>query len=801
MSLREKCMVFAGEYAAELEHRSSGEDALSTIYHPVVFLFLGDRAAEDVRHAADWLQRRWHNGAGAICLHAGISVQGAEEPVYGWQLLSAGADPRTERPDIRHRFYEDDAKLLELNVTLRKMVNNIRAMGRSYDNLQRLNIAVVTRLDDPFHVLLPDLTVLMKTVFGESFRSVIADLYVLADERQENEDFAYRSAIGVSLLKELDVYQSRSYRYEQRLQVTGEGVRLPAVHPPSPLFDTVYWLSNKDERGIFAEGGMRSGAELVCRLSLLKNARPAEDPGSSSGPALDSYNHQLFKQSITPADARGAVYASAGCAQVTRPNAEIALSVLYHYQKRVLLRLQDNAQTGIVQALPLLQLDPQDTERAARGMMPEPEKAMEGMRGLMHADLSFGDLRPMTLRQAEQALFGDNARLFFEKNIAAAAESLLEQNDPARRLERLVEQKVIQEPALGLYALYRWTMPGEAGSLAELLDERIRQMVGRITQCRVDLEMARDEKVEYIVPVKSSPLAWFSGKPSVKEVVRRLLDHIYGLQWELALLELHRKLLVQYRDKLGELHRKVRPVVERFIGLEQEWLKLSRSEAAAFGGQAGRNIDEYYGHVVETILNEWENRLHRLFYFEPARIGNASLLFAEQEDVWLQRLTDTVRKDLFSHSLFHQSFEAELLARANVTTSYDNPLVLTKEDLFRDMSRTLDSESAIRADVYHSTHRHRYEEQYYAGHAQSEFIRYAAGAQQTSGTCKLGCIHEGRTSSVEKIHLMGGFRGEDLMYFRHGKRYYDSYAESGFQFHSIDLNAVQERQLGNGERA
>ncbi|CAG7644262.1 hypothetical protein ACFQI7_09465 [Paenibacillus allorhizosphaerae] len=801
MSLREKLTAFAGDYAAELEHRSSGEDALSTIYHPVVFLFLGDRTAEDVRHATDWLQRRWHNGAGAICLHAGMSVPASEEPVYGWQLPVAETGSLSERPDIRRRFYEDDGKLLELNVTLRKMVNKIRAMGRSYDNLQRLNIAVVTRLDDPFHVLLPDLTVLMKTVFGESSRSVISDLYVLADESQESEDFAYRSAIGVSLLRELDIYQNREYRYEQRLQVTGEGVRLPAVHPPSPLFDTVYWLSNKDERGIFVDGGMRSGAELVCRLSLLKNARPAGDPGSPSGPAFESYNHQLFKQSITPADARGAVYASAGCAQVTRPNAAIALSVLYHYQKRVLLRLRDNAQAGLSHAMPLLQLDPHDTEREVRGLMPEPEAAMEGMRGLMHADMSFADLRPMTLRQAELALFGDNARLFFEKNIAAAAEAALEQSDPARRLERLIDQKVIQEPALGLFGVYRWTMPGEAGSLSEQLDERIRQMAGRIAQCRVDLEMARDEKVEYIVPVKSSPLAWFSGKPSVKEVIRRLLDNIYSLQWEMALLELHRKLLVQYRDKLSELHRKVKPLVERFIGLEQEWLKLSRSEAAAFGGQAGRNIDEYYGHVVERILNELENRMHRLFYFEHARLGNASVLFAEQEEVWLLRLTDTVRKDLFSHALFHQSFEAELLARANVTTSYDNPLVLTKEDLFRDISRTLDSESAIRADVYHSTHRHRYEEQYYAGYVQSEFIGYAVNAQQTNGSCKLGCIHEERTSSVEKIHLMGGFRGEDLMYFRHGKRYYDSYVENGFQFHSIDPNAVLERQLGNGETA
>ncbi|MNG34051.1 hypothetical protein D3C84_1204490 [compost metagenome] len=47
-------------------------------------------------------------------------------------------------------------------------------------------------------------------------------------------------------------------------------------------------------------------------------------------------------------------------------------------------------------------------------------------------------------------------------------------------------------------------------------------------------------------------------------------------------------------------------------------------------------------------------------------------------------------------------------------------------------------------------------------------------------------MHERRSSGVEKLNLMGGFHLEDLMYYRNGKVYYETYLQNGYEFHALD---------------
>ncbi|UUZ96043.1 tubulin-like doman-containing protein [Paenibacillus sp. P25] len=238
-------------------------------------------------------------------------------------------------------LFRDDSKLAELNLQLRRLGDRIGECGRLYGSLQRLQLVVVTRADDPCNSLLPELTVLAKSVFAESFRTVSCDLFVLLKEKQTGGDYAYDAAAGVSFLYELDQLQSRSFRLEAEPLVTADGLRSPAVHPASPLFDTAYLIGDKDERGLFAEDGTAACSGIISRLGFLRCAQAGD-----ADPRHRPYNHQQFKQNMMPPGAAEGHYASAGLAKVTRPDRAIALTVLHLLHRRSLRLMQENGEAG-----------------------------------------------------------------------------------------------------------------------------------------------------------------------------------------------------------------------------------------------------------------------------------------------------------------------------------------------------------------------------------------------------------------------------------------------------------------------
>lgn len=105
--------------------------------------------------------------------------------------------------------------------------------------------------------------------------------------------------------------------------------------------------------------------------------------------------------------------------------------------------------------------------------------------------------------------------------------------------------------------------------------------------------------------------------------------------------------------------------------------------------------------------------------------------------------------------MFSRAFEEELLQRANVTVEYGNRSVLTKEELFKKLYRILEDNAAIQLRLYDYTQEHRYEEKYVFGDFTSEFVQHIFQADESSRVYKLGCVHEKRSSGVEKLNLMG----------------------------------------------
>jgi hypothetical protein len=781
MTLREKLAAFANEYTVEMDHTGIDEDEMRSINHPIVFVFLGDQSAEALAAMHALNSTKWNNSAGVVYLQIGTKPSAALDNVYNWSFPAPQEDKRNLRPAVYKQFYTDDAKLLELNVILRQMNSRISEFGRMYTHLQRLNIAVVTRLDDPFNVLLPEITVLMQTIFGEQFRSVAIDLYGLLAEKGVGEQFAFNSSLGVSFLRELDAYQSREYRFEGLLQLTGEGVRLPAEHMPSPLFDVVYLLSDKDERGIFADNGMQGSYETICNMSLLKNRKTLNELDPKHG----AYNNQHFKQNATPQDGDGCSYASAGFSKVKRPNQAISLTVLAHVYRHLLERMKANANLdrGVVQEL--LELEPRRLDDDIRTLFPDRERAVEGMFGLLYDSVSLSELQTMTLRQAESALYGGNAQFFFDTNVVRLLEKAFTERDFGGSLKKKLDSKIIDNPLYGFYTAYSCSSDEVSGSLVEKLQERIKETTKLLEQGQEELDQLYAERVEQQPFAKVSFWERITNKASVKSLSRHLLDLVYGMKLDLRLLDMKLRLLKLYLQKLEELHDRTKPYVQRLQQLEKTLQDASRGSISVTSDYLNRNINEYYGHGVEQILAELESRRDEQFYFDERHMGNVSQLLVQGEDHLLQRLIEFTRREVFVHALFQKTFEDELLERANVAASYDNREVLSKEDLFRDLYSTLENEAAIRADVYHSTHKHRYIEKYFFGDFESEFIRYAFAVDQGSRAYKLGCVQEMKLSGIEKLNIMGGFRIEDLMYYRNGKRYYDTYLQNGFTFHGI----------------
>ncbi len=673
---------------------------------------------------------------------------------------------------------------------LRRMNNRIGEFGRMYSSLQRLNIAIVTQLDDPCNVLLPELTVLARTIFGEQFRSVMIDLYGLLEEKQVGDTYAFSSSLGVSFLREVDLYQDRGFKFHGMLQVTGEGIRMPVQYGPAPLFDMVYLLSSKDERGLFADSGVRGSCEIVCSLNLLKNRMAPEQTDPQHG----IYNHQQFRQNMTPPDGDSRFFVSAGFSKVQRPNQPIALTVLYHWYRTVIERQREQGKVDRKDLIELLELDTQRGDQAIHSLLEEPAKALEGMYGLLYHSISPGQWKSMSYREAEIALFGSNAQAFFDTNVARRVEAALLQRDFGRQLERRFQERVIENPLYGVVSGYSWTSEElDTNSVMPELRKQMKETDALLEQCRLDLELRYEEQIDPQSAERVSLWNRLTNQVPLKNVVKAVLDDIYGIKLDMLYYQAKRQLLQQYIEKLEELHARMKQYIERLQQLEKRLRDASRSSISYTSDYLGRNINEYYEYVVNKITAELEDRRGSHFYWEERCVGNVSQLLIQGEEQLLQKLMESVRQYVFIHPLFQQSFEDELLQRANVVTSYDNRAVLSKEELFRDLYATLESEAAVRADVYRSTHRHRYEEKYMFGDFQSEFIQYAFAVDRGSRTYKLGCVHEKKASGIEKLNIMGGFRLDDLMYYRNGKLYYDTYVENGFQFHRIkELNKTPE---------
>ncbi|MEK4438506.1 transcription initiation factor TFIID [Paenibacillus sp. FSL K6-2862] len=795
-TLKRDLEKYAAQYAAEQERQGSLGDGRSSIHYPALFLFVGDLVEPAMAAVREINQLKWDNGEGVVYLQ--IGTEGREEQggrehrdssedgqvtrhILPLSTEQTGRPSKTMRKDVHRSFHDSEQALFGLNRTLRRVSNRIAEYGRLYSSFDRIYVTVVTRADDPLNVLLPELTKLTENILAQSFKSVQTDLHVLVSEMEQVESFGYASAAGLAFLRELDHMQALDYTFSGNLLVTEDGISIPVVHPSSPLFDLVYILSDKNERGTGVAGGWIENAEIICRICLLKNRKQDPDAlGAVASTGANTYNNTSFKNNIrTTSDQHG--YASAGFAEIRRPNQPIALAVLYHLYRYLLDLMRQEPEWSMKDKLAFFGLDTSSVERKVEGLLPE-QDLVGGMSGIMTHNVSFSDLKPLSLREAERALFGQGAEAYFRDNMVRPAEERLRQRSSQSSLLRRAEQSRTEYPEIGYFQWASWS-DSSPGSVREALLGLIRDKSVQLESARALLEQRQQEQVED-QPIKR---ALFRDKQNVRNLIDCLLERVYVPKTELLRLENELQLLRIYDSEMEQLHSFSRSITTALEALERTLRETAEERIAAADEYIGQNVMEYYGKVTEALIADLEAKRGRDVWFEERYMGDINRLAAEGNERLLQRLMEVCHALLLTAEPLRLPFEEELLQRANVTITYGDKNVLTRDDLFRRLYRTLEDQAVVRIRVFDYTQEHRYEEKYFFGDHHSAFMDYAAHAEETSRIYKLGVVYEERSSGVEKLNLMGGFHLEDLMVYRNGKVYYESYTENGYELHPSGL--------------
>lgn len=784
--MNKRLLSFAEAYAAAEEKTAGQGDGRSSIHYPAVFLFIGDRLQGAADHIRSVNARKWDNGAGVMYVEVqpegsvSASTHREEHP----QLLVSRLcvpDPerstaKTRRPDWARHFREEASHLLELNRVFRQAARRLADFGRMYSSFDRLHLSVVTRVEDPMNVLVPQIALLARSILGQSFKSVQMDLYVLVHEGEQEENFGYASSAGIAFLHEVELMQRDDYRLSAPLQRTEDGLAVMVHHAAAPLFELVYMLSDRNERGVSVNGGIASNYDIICRISLLKN-RQRTDIGHDHSLQGSDYNNMAFRNNIRTADGTQGLV-SAGFARVRRPDEAIALTVLENFFLGIVQRMNQEPTLGTHEREQLLGIDEGAMDRRLDAFIPD-ESRLEDMNGLMTRSVSFSALRSMSLREAEQALFEQGGDDFFRQNYEQETERRLNSWNVEHEFRTGMDERLKGRSDVHFYQLAAWTEENHPASLWPLLHGRIRDLNIAIEQARQDLDTWYASRADDLSFQKLP----FMDKHNVRGLTRALIATIYPHKLYILRLQTKLKLYRRWEEQLLALHRGCMLLVQQMDELGAELHSAAAASLRMADDYIGQNVSDYYSRLTAEAMLEVEDKRGVDAFFEERSMGDVTALLKQGTSPLLERLIEVCRRELLPSPALSQTFEQELLSRANVTIDYHNKQALSQEDLFKELYRTLEDRATIHIRLLDYTHKHRYEEKYMFGNANGEFVRYAAGVDHTTRIYKTGFVHEDRTSGVEKLNLMGGFGITDLMYYRNGRTYYDTYVANGYRFH------------------
>ncbi|WP_102273124.1 hypothetical protein [Cytobacillus massiliigabonensis] len=753
------------DYILKAENSHLGKDARRMISNPIIYLFIGDQSLSALKAIYELNQKKWANHDGIMYLHVHLKETWAAENVFSFKASEMDTTGKRSRPSLYEAFYQDEQKLVDYNQLLRQLNVRFAELGNKFASFQKINISVITEINDSLTVILPELTILLEHSLRDLFTMTYIDAFCLLEERAADEG---TSVLGLSFLRELKNLQEQQYSFSKEILVTKDKIRL-SVTRKGPLFDLVYLLSNKDERGRFIENSISKNAEIISAINLIKNKKVNEH---EHFPGNEMYNNVHFSKNIQN-DERIPAFVSAGFSKVSRPNEAIVINVLYYFFKHVNRVIHDRAKNLDHQkVIELLELDNASIESRVTSFLP-PNEIIEEMLGLMPADYTYSQLENLPLKEAEELLFGSSAKVFFQENLLNPFSENIKRYYSKRPLKILLQKRVEENSNYGVYCAYRWTgdpfvhyllrLRSEYAHQSELFEEELNAIYS---------EYGGQQNF------RKNP---FSKKRTTRNFISHLLNKIYQLKCKNVLVNAKLELVNYYILILEECHEEYKGQIDAVNSLEINLHRIKAEVTSGYQNKINQNIPEYYERMVTSILQDLEERRSAEFYFEEKNLANYSLLL--KQGLFANRVIEMCQRLIFESGKLDQTFEQEILARGNVMVDYGDSQVMTKEELFNELYQLLEKDSACQIHLLDYTQKHKYEEKYYLGDFQSSFIQYVLGIDKDNRPYRLGCIHENRASGIEKLSLMGGFSIEDLRFYQNNIRYYEKYQESGYEFH------------------
>ena len=776
--MRDLLQTYAHTFSNQLEKMTLEVNEQRSLNHPIVFLFIGDLTLDALQSIMKINEEKWHNSSGVVYFHAYQTETTTTPNALSLQLPDHGMSRKTKRKDMYDAFFHNEDNLIELNKAYRLLSSKLAEYGKDYSSLQKVNLCVVTAIDDPANILIQEFTLLLKSILQESFRLVEVDLYGLIKEKQDSTNFALSTSLGISFFKELDRYQSDEYTFMQHLQLTEDHLRLPVCHPPSPLFDMVYLLSDKNEDGLLSSEAQQQNYQIISNLNLLKNRKMMTDYHEK----MDSYNHAVFRKGIR-GNSKEPVYASAGFSKVNRPNKAIALYAANHFYNELVEALKAPISQPREKVLSLFGLSEASIQKYYHQCLPSIDK-LEDMNGLIGTTNSYQTVKRMSVREAEDYLFEGGTELFFAANFKEPVRERVQQLNLKTQIQRILDKNIIHHEKYGLYCAYIWTADSN-GSEINVIHE-IHKMLEDTKNEQAEKQARLERYYQQLVDscdFKKSYLP-LSDRKNLHNFIHFLFEAVYGTKYEMIKLDVKRAILKQYLEVLEENHRQLRTKIQHLDEVGSLLKQAAAESLQTADDYLDKNIPEYYAEIMTRITATLTEKRGVHFFSNDRFFGNLKGLLKNGPKALLERVLTVCSREVLTQAEFYRSFEDELLERANVMTNYENREVLSKSELFKQLYNRLDDQSPVQIEVFNYTQEHRYEEKYFFGDFYSKFMEFALEKEHETRHCKVGCVHEKKASGIEKLTLMGGFHVKDLMYYRNGEKYYHAYCKEGYQFHS-----------------
>ena len=429
---------------------------------PMLFVLLGDKVQDGLGTIRESVERRMSNSEGVVYLSVTTKEQHDDGPekvhiclAGNWKSNSSNLDNEIKCDEVNKKYKESrrdwnqlfnsDAFLSMFNQKLNKLNQLILEKNKIFSYWEQIHVAVITEAGDGVNVILPDVMALLKNKLEQCFKQVFADLFVLLEETNE-EVSAVNKAMAYSLFQELDLYESKQYHYERATELIEEDLKLMTIHE-GKLFHLVYVLSDKKENGQRIHEARKNHYESIVAVNFLKNR---EQKSVELEEVREQYSYNTFMTNIQ-ADAENR-YATARLAKVRKPGQGIYLSVLYHLFRAYKNELSYEGEGAEQSLLDQVGLSEKKVESYIREWMPD-DSVLEEIKSIISTKASFRELKGNTFAEAENILYGESVKTFFEANFQSVAMHKMKQAISGEGLKEQLTDAIVSNPHYGPFAL------------------------------------------------------------------------------------------------------------------------------------------------------------------------------------------------------------------------------------------------------------------------------------------------------------------------------------------------------------